>query len=176
MRLSSSTWALFCISVSCVFISHLIVLLPSPCNALNRKIALLEHDGERYRMCWDPQGSFAGLLQGKRKTFSAIPALKLSSGIKKSHLSKLSRKFKLPIYPSLVLKPFILVEELQWAIAQYQAKKIKTPVDRDFQLKDDSSAKLKTFQKASARTTRKKPFLFSPYYRRLYGLHVEFQW
>ncbi len=162
--------------VSCLFICRLVILSPIPAHALSRKLVLLEHDGKMYRSFWEPQGRFAGLLEEKEAAVSAIPALKLSSGFKKSPLTKLSRKFDVPLYPSLVVKPFILIEELRSELERYQRKKIKMLVDRNFHLTNSPSARSSHLPKDLRRKSGKKPFLFSPYHKRLYGLHVEFQW
>ncbi|PID56882.1 hypothetical protein CSB45_09460 [candidate division KSB3 bacterium] len=120
----------------------------------------MTYDGKQYRSLWNPGEDFPNMTENSQKAFSAISALDLSSGDDRSHFATLSRKFKIPLYPSLVLKPFILVEELKWALESYQRKSLRIP--------DTSNAKLKT--------TRKRTLLFSPYYRRLYGLHIEWQW
>ena len=176
MRQFSISWNIFRTLIFSLFVGYLAVCLPIPVHALNCQLLLLDHDGNTYRACWASQGRFARLLEKKQRMISAIPTLELSSGFEKSHFARLSRKLKVPLYPSLVLKPFILVEELKWALERHQAKRIKTPVDENFQLTGSSAAKLDSSQKTSSQKTRKEHFLFSPYYRRLYGLHVEFQW
>ena len=90
-------------------------------------------------------------------------------------LSGLSRKLYVAFSPRAVIKPFIIVEELQNALFTIRSKAYKpnVQIDEGFQAKSpqlsNQIAKLKKIKK-------RKPLAFSPYYNRIYGVYLEIAW
>ncbi|MBD3305392.1 hypothetical protein GF339_03385 [candidate division KSB3 bacterium] len=90
-------------------------------------------------------------------------------------LSGLARKIRFRFSPSVVIKPFVIFEELQNALFIYQTKKLRkdVQVDENFEAKTSllprQISKLKKMKKT-------KSLSVSPYYNKIYGLHIQIAW
>lgn len=144
-----------------------------------KNLSLLHHDGDILQKCWLENGSFADVLQGDLNNLKSNH--KESLAVEKYDFNKsLSRKTRVALHPKIFIKPFILVEELQNALALYQTKKVqkgdKAPAIKDLLAKALTSANQKSAAKPQSKNRSNSGFLLSPYHNRRYGLHLEFQW
>lgn len=154
------------------------------CAEVSKKhLSLLHHDGDIFQECWLKNGSFADVLQGDLNNLKSNHKENLA--VEKYDFNKsLSRKTRVALHPKIFIKPFILVEELQNALALYQTKKAhegdNAPPMKDLLAKALTSANQKSAAKPQSKNRSSNRsssgFLLSPYHNRRYGVHLEFQW
>jgi hypothetical protein len=157
-----------------------VILPPTVYAEVSKKDLLLFHyDGNIFRECWLENGSFADILQGDLNNLKSNHQEGLAAE-KYDFNKNLSRKIRVALHPKIFIKPFILVEELQNALARYQTKKAhegdQAPPIKEFLAKALTSANQKSAKKPQRTDRSNRGFLLSPYHNRCYGLHLEFQW
>ena len=90
-------------------------------------------------------------------------------------LTDLKQKINITFSPRVMLKPFIIVEELQDYLVAYQSKKQRKNIhiDENFEAKVPlQPLKLSRLKKIVS----PKSFSVSPYYNKIYGLHLHISW
>ena len=126
---------------------------------------------------WIEGGAFSQLLtQDVQKQQQSINYLTKQTNVELSNeLNGLTKKILIAFSPRVVIKPFIIFEELQNAMFTYRSKNLEQniPIDEKFQAK---STLLSNHVEKLKKIKKRKPFAFSPYYKRTYGLHLQIAW
>ena len=144
---------------------------------LKKDLNLLYYDNGRLCPCWIENGELSQMITESlyEQRYSVNYRSKQTDFMANTMLRGLSRKLYVAFSPRAVIRPFIIVEELQNALFTIRSKasKPKIQIDEKYQAKSaqltNQIAKLKKIKK-------RKPLAFSPYYNRIYGVYLEITW
>lgn len=123
---------------------------------------------------WLAGGTFAAVLARDRQEQERIRLMGYRNVTLSASVVTLKKQVKIAFSPKVVLKPFILIEQLQDLFLAYQSQQ------REGIAAADGNAQAKTLPPddppRAKQSDNTATFLFSPYYHRLYGLHFQFLW
>jgi len=135
--------------------------------------SLIQYDETSFQLSWIEGGAFFEALQRDRQEHQLTPLTGPKNCSVNFSLDCLRKKFKLAFNPKVVIKPFILVEQLQDLFLAYQSQNGNGQTDGNAQVKtvqpSDGMARAKQI-------TNPTTFSFSPYYHRVYGIHLQIKW
>jgi len=137
--------------------------------------SLIQYDENSSQLSWIEGGAFSEALQRNRQEYQLTPLTRQKNFTVSYFLNGLRKKVKLAFSPKVVIKPFILVEELQELFLAYQSQKreetasANETVQAKAMMPSDGMARAKQI-------TNPTTFSFSPYYHRVYGIHLQIKW
>jgi hypothetical protein len=94
-------------------------------------------------------------------------------------LHDLSKKLQIQFSPQVMIKPFILFEELQdWFLAYQSSQNIRehTPIDEQFYLKMSLLSSSLDHINGVSNKQLKRLLSVCPYYNSVYGIHLQIKW
>lgn len=150
-------------------------VLAAYAGPLNQQLSLLQYKDNTVQPLWQEDGVFADVLNQDEKHYRINYLAKQTDFVLNDALTDLKKKITITFSPRVVLKPFIIVEELQDYLVAYQSKKQRDNIhiDENFQAKVLlQPLKLLRLKKIST----PRLFSVSPYYNKVYGLHLHISW
>lgn len=149
--------------------------VPAYASPLRQEFSLMHYDGHLLQFQWIEGGAFAQALEQDVKMARLNPVAGRKPFLIENSVLSLKKKFKVAFSPKVFIQPFIAVQKLQDILAMYQFKKRgeQMPIDENFQAKAfDLPANLPQLK----RMTQQRLFSVSPYYNRVYGIHLQINW
>lgn len=150
-------------------------VLPAYAIPLNPSLSLIQYTENAVQPLWQEGGIFSDILEQDNKQYNINYLAKQTNFTLNDALTDLKQKIKVTFSPRVVLKPFVIIEELQGYLAAYQSKGQGSSIhiDEHFQAKVLlNPSKLSRLKKVRAR----KSFAVSPYHNKIYGLHLYISW
>jgi len=140
--------------------------------------SLIQYDKNSLQLCWSEGGAFSEVLQRDRQEYQ-LTLLTRQKNVSVSYfLNPLRKKAKLAFSPNVVIKPVIIIEQLQDLFLAYQSQKREETASANETVQTDKNIRAKALMSSDG-ATHSKPigtFSLSPYYHRVYGLHVQIRW
>lgn len=155
-------------------------LLPSPVYAalLPPQFALFHQDRQTLFPHWNEQGAFAKVLQKDIQNISI--AHNEEQDIRKFtfQLNTLTEKLSVSFTPKIIIKPLILIEELQDLLLVYHSRRScdTIPINENFQMRRLSLANAVMQMKKILEKRLNRSLSVCPYYNRIYGFHLQILW
>ncbi|MBD3308557.1 hypothetical protein GF339_19215 [candidate division KSB3 bacterium] len=168
----------FALLLTSSFLSLLCVFVPAAegKTILTDGLSLFTYRDNALTPCWLQDGPFAQELKQDRESFG-IPD---NTGYLKvpQRLQHLTRKIRLTFSPQVIIKPFVIVREIQDLFVVYQSRKYpeNVPVDEDFQVTSLLISQIYDNVQKIIQERTDRVFSICPYYNRIYGLHLEICW
>ena len=154
-------------------------LLPSVYDSpLPPRFALFHQDRQILSPHWNEQGAFAKVLQKDIQRVAI--AYNEEQVIRKFtfQLNTLTEKLSVSFTPKIIIKPFILIEELQDLLLVYHTRRScdTIPINENFQMRRLSLANAVMQMKKILEKRLNRSLSLSPYYNRIYGFHLQILW
>jgi len=141
-------------------------------------LALVYYDEHSFQLRWIEGGAFSEVLQRDPQKYQ-LTLLTRQKNLRVSYfLNRLRKKAKFAFSPNVVIKPVIIIEQLQDLFLAYQSQKREETASANETVQTDKNVRAKALMSSDG-TTHSKPigtFSFSPYYHSVYGLHVQIRW
>ena len=144
-------------------------------GTLKQEFSLLYHTGDGIQPLWQKDGAFSDVLQKDVKHCAINYLAKQTNFVLNETLTDLKQKINITFSPRVMLKPFIIVEEIQDYLAAYQSKEQRKNIhiDENFEAK----LLLQPFKLSRLKKiVSPRSFSVSPYYNKIYGLHLHISW
>lgn len=162
--------------IGCFLLSVLLGAPSARCaDTLKQELSLIQHTGHTIQPLWQKDGAFSDLLQQNVKHCTINYLAKQTNFVLNDTLNDLKKKINVTFSPGVMLKPFIIVEELQDYLVAYRSKKQRKNIhiDENFEAK----IPLQPFKLSQLKKiVSPKAFSVSPYYNKIYGLHLHISW
>ena len=142
---------------------------------LKQTFSLIQYKDHAVQPLWQENGVFSDVLQQDEKRCDINYLAKQTDFVLNDALTDLKKKITISFSPSVVLKPFIIVEEIHDYLIAYQSKNQRNNIhiDENFQAKILlQPLKLLRLKKIST----PRSFSVSPYYNKIYGLYLHISW
>ncbi|GAK60757.1 hypothetical protein U27_00655 [Candidatus Vecturithrix granuli] len=127
---------------------------------------------------WNEQGAFANVLRKDVQRVSL--AYNEEHVIRKFtfQLTTLTEKLSISFTPKIIIKPFILIEELQDLLLVYHSRRSRDtiPINENFQMRRLSLANAAMQVKKILEKRSNRSLSVCPYYHSIYGLHLQILW
>lgn len=147
-------------------------------SPLPSQFALFHQDREMLSPHWNKQGAFANLLRKDVQRISL--AYNEERVIRKVtfQLDMLTEKLSVSFTPKIVIKPFILIEELQDLLLVYHSRQShdRIPINKNFQMRHFSLTNAAMQVKKILEKRSNRSLSVCPYYNKIYGLHLKILW
>jgi hypothetical protein len=134
--------------------------------------------GEKaFHVQWLEGGTFSEMLRLDYQGLQPTPLTGPKSVTVSHFLNKLHTPVKIVLSPKVILKPFIIVEQLQSLYSDYRAKGAEesAPTDEKSTLQAKIMEKLNVEKQGKQNSTLDK-LSFLPYRHKVYGIHLQIQW
>lgn len=147
-------------------------------SPLPSQFALFHQDRQILSPHWNEQGVFANLLRKDVQRVSLYYNEKHVIRKFTFRLNTLTEKLSLSFTPKIIIKPFILIEELQDLLLVYHSRQSRDriPINENFQMRHFSLANAAMQVKKILEKRSNRSLSVCPYYNRTYGLHLQILW
>jgi hypothetical protein len=141
--------------------------------------SLLHYEGQSFHPDWSPEGRFPDVLSYDLKKVECDQLAHQTNMMLNNPLHELSKKLQIQFSPQVMVKPFIIFEELQdWFLAYQSSQDIRehTPIDEQFYLKMSLLSFSLDHIKGISNKQLKRLLSVYPYHNRVYGIHLQINW
>jgi hypothetical protein len=151
------------------------VVPPAHAGHLKEELCIIRYDENRLQPNWLEGGAFSEILERDMKEQGIDHLAKQTTLVLNNTLNGLAKKIRIRFSPQVVVKPFVIFEELQNMLLVYQSKKLREniQIDENFQAK---TALLPSQISQLKKIKTRRPLSVSPYQNRIYGLHIQIVW
>ena len=142
---------------------------------LSETLSLFELTDGVFQPQWSENGAFSGVLKQDSHTYHINYLEKQTNVVLNNTLNKLKKKIRITFNPKVIIKPFVIAEDIHDMLVVYRTKRQRKDIhiDNNFQAKLlVGSQKLTTLKKIS----KDKSFSVCPYRNKIYGLHLQITW
>ena len=163
----------------CCCITLWSVLMPTAhANVIQDPLSLMGHDGNSLQIYWIDNGPFADILWKDVKNYCVNYDEEQTSRDLNIRLSKFHESIQITFTPQIIIKPFILVEELRDLLVVYKSKQYRKnlPINENFQFRALSLSQTISHIKKIISERSQRALSLSPYHNRIYGLYLEIHW
>ena len=139
------------------------------------EFAFLYYDENTLQPRWIEGGVFSAILAQDIDARSIDYLAKQTNFVLNNVLNSLKKKIKISFHPKIIVKPFVVVEEIQDLLVIYRSKRQR----KDIHIDERFQAKVLIRPSAIShlrKISQRKPFAVSPYYNKIYGLHLQIAW
>ena len=142
---------------------------------LKEELCIIRYDENCLQPNWLEDGAFSEILERDIKEQGIDHLAKQTNLELNNTLNGLAKKIRIRFSPKVVVKPFVIFEELQNMLLVYQSKKLK----KNIQIDENFQAKSTLLPSQISQLKKIKPrrlLSVSPYQNRIYGLHIQIAW